>query len=101
MYFKIFFYRGQGVSSTTEVITCSPEQWNRLLTVDAAGNTLFNELTFPLKANPNVQIRPVFEKQVIVITGVQEAVLVAKKLIEGSLIKHVSVDKYVNCGVIL
>ena len=75
------------------VITCSPEQWNRLLTVDAVGNSLFQELTYPFKSNPNVQIQPLYEKQVIVVTGAIEAVTIAKEHIEKGLIKDTSVDK--------
>ena len=77
------------------VITCSPEQWNRLLTVDTGGNSLFQELMFPFQSNPNVQIQPVYEKQVIVITGASEAVTVAKEHIERGLTKDISIDKYV------
>ena len=77
------------------VITCSPEQWNRLLTVDAGGNSLFQELCFPFKSNPNVHIQPVYEKQVIIITGASEAVVTAKEYVEKGLPKDISMDKYV------
>ena len=64
-----------------------------MLTVDAVGNSLFQELTYPFKSNPNVQIQPVYEKQVIVITGASEAVTNAKEHIEKGLMKDTPIDK--------
>lgn len=88
-----FLFRGQEPTTSKVVITCSPEQWNRLLTVDAVGNSLFQELVYPFKSNPNVQIQPLYERQVIVITGQNEAVKIAKECIEKGLTKDTPVDK--------
>ena len=64
-----------------------------MLTVDAVGNSLFQELTYPFKSNPNVQIQPVYDKQVIVISGASEAVTNAKEHIEKGLMKDTPIDK--------
>ena len=83
-------------NNRSDEIILTGDQWNRIIAVDAHGNSLHNELTFPFKTNPNIKIDVIMEKRGILLKGTPEAVQAAKQHIGRALEKlPLSVDKYV------
>ena len=90
----IYFYIFRNKSSSE--IPLTTDQWNQFFVVDSHGNSLYLEITLPFKANPNISIQPVMDRQVILLTGTQEVVQIAKEHIGKALEKQLSVDKCVQ-----
>ena len=79
-------------SSATESIKLNPEQWNLLTAMNSAGSNLYQELSKPFVANPDVKIDLLIDKVTVVFTGKPAAVQSAWDYFRNGILRQIPID---------
>ena len=77
--------------SNEELIQLESGEWNLLTTVNPTGSSLYQELTLPFKANPNVRIELLPVKVAVRLTGQKDAVESAHSHFKSQLQRHIPI----------
>ena len=80
-------------SYSQKELTCSPDQWNRLVIVDQLGKRQIDELTEPFRYNPSVKI--IEQPLKLIVIGLKDAVNGAYRHFFKNLNKDIKVDRSV------
>ena len=94
----LFYYcRGIPPGGNIKLLKLPPEQWNQLMTVQTSGTSVYQDIIFPFRSNPNVKIEIEAGSCTLHITGEPNAVNSAYEHVLNHLSKELYVtDRYMT-----